>query len=111
VAQAALSQYPWPGNVRELDHVMARAALLSRTDEIHDLGLPQQPVSATPTAPAGASSAARAVLSLQEAERLAILAALQHCDGDKAEAARVLGISRTALYDKLRRHGLGAKEP
>jgi DNA-binding NtrC family response regulator len=51
------------------------------------------------------------VLSLQEAERLAILAALQHCDGDKAKAARVLGISRTALYDKLRRHGLGAKEP
>lgn len=110
MAQAALSQYPWPGNVRELDHVMARAALLSRTDEIHDLGLPQQPVSATPAAPAGASSAARVVLSLQEAERLTILAALQHCDGDKAKAARVLGISRTALYDKLRRHGLGAKE-
>jgi DNA-binding NtrC family response regulator len=45
-------------------------------------------------------------VTLREAERRAIAAALQACGGDKAKSARALGISRTALYDKLKRYGL-----
>jgi transcriptional regulator of acetoin/glycerol metabolism len=45
-------------------------------------------------------------VSLKVAERRAIVAALQACGGDKAQTARVLGISRSALYQKLERHGL-----
>lgn len=44
---------------------------------------------------------------LKEVERRAIVAALQHCGGDKAKTARALGISRTALYEKLKRFDLG----
>jgi transcriptional regulator with GAF, ATPase, and Fis domain len=103
VAKAALTNYAWPGNVRELDHLMARAALLSDREEIVDLQLPQDPRAATePAAPSPET-----VVTLKEAERCALIAALQACGGDKAKSARALGISRTALYDKIKRHGLG----
>jgi DNA-binding NtrC family response regulator len=45
------------------------------------------------------------VLTLAEAEHRTILAALAFCGGDKTKAAKTLGISRTALYEKLKRHG------
>jgi transcriptional regulator with GAF, ATPase, and Fis domain len=102
VAKAALCDYRWPGNVRELDHLIARAALLSDREEIVDLQLPR-------TAGAAAEPAAVSpdqVVTMKEAERRAIIAALQACGGDKAKTARALGISRTALYDKIKRYGL-----
>ena len=102
-AKAALRDHAWPGNVRELDHLMARAALLCDGDEVTDLQLPRGgsgAATATPTAPGE-------VLPLKEVERRAIVAALQVFDGDKAKTARGLGISRTALYDKIKRYGLG----
>ena len=103
VAAAALRAYAWPGNVRELEHVIARAALLGDRDEIVDLDLPTAPAAAV-AAPAAATPAA--VTTLKEAERHAIVAAMQACGGDKTKAARALEISRTALYEKLKRHGL-----
>jgi DNA-binding NtrC family response regulator len=110
VARAALADYRWPGNVRELEHVVARAALLCEGEEIVDLQLPRQEVLAPATAGAGegdAPAVASAVLTLKEAERRAIVVAMQACGGDKAKTARVLEISRTALYEKLKRFGLG----
>jgi DNA-binding NtrC family response regulator len=103
IARSALQSYPWPGNVRELDHVIARVALLSTADEIVDLQLPV--VAAVPAGTVG-SSAAPEVVTLKEAERRAIVVAMQACGGDKAKTARVLEISRTALYEKLKRLGL-----
>ncbi|MBL9079072.1 MAG: sigma 54-interacting transcriptional regulator [Planctomycetes bacterium] len=106
VARAALQDHAWPGNVRELDHLMARAALLCDGDEVVDLQLtPVRAVagSTTTTAPALPEQ----MLTLREAERRAIVAAMQACGGDKAKTARALGISRTALYDKLKRYELG----
>ncbi|MBL8729619.1 MAG: sigma 54-interacting transcriptional regulator [Planctomycetes bacterium] len=101
VAKAALADYGWPGNVRELDHLIARAALLCDREEILDLQLPRAAATAT-----AAPVAAEDVVTLKEAERRAMIAALQACGGDKAKTARALGISRTALYDKIKRHGL-----
>ncbi|MBX3462287.1 MAG: sigma 54-interacting transcriptional regulator [Planctomycetes bacterium] len=99
VARAALAGHRWPGNVRELEHVMARAALLSDGEEVVDLQLPRDEAAAPPTSP-------DQVATLKAVERRAILAALQACGGDKAKTARALGISRTALYEKIKRHGL-----
>ena len=99
-ARAVLRGYPWPGNVRELEHVLARASLLADGDELVDLQLPEV------AAAAGDAAVSDEVMTLQEAERRAIERAMRACGGDKAKAARALGISRTALYDKLKRHGL-----
>lgn len=101
-AIAELTSYPWPGNVRELEHVIARAALLCEGEEIVQLQLPTDRGAATPEQ----NAAPDVVLTLKEAERRTIAAAMNHHGGDKTKAAKILGISRTALYDKLKRHGL-----
>ena len=111
-AVAALEAYPWPGNVRELEHVIARAAMLCEGEVLDaDLQLPELPPAAAQDGDAqdaGATAASRRdeVVTLKEAERRAITAALRHHGGDKAKAARTLGISRTALYDKIKRLGV-----
>jgi transcriptional regulator with GAF, ATPase, and Fis domain len=113
VAKAALCDYRWPGNVRELEHVIARAALLCDGDELVDLQLPRLQAPASGGAVGGqtgagtGASALGEILTLKEAERRAIIAAMQFCGGDKAKTARILEISRTALYEKLKRFELG----
>ncbi len=113
-AMAQLQAYPWPGNVRELEHVVARAFLLADDEEIADTQLPGVDAAArtavdeiggaTTTATAGElTEATWPAIPLAEAERRTILAALEHCGGEKSAAARLLGISRTALYEKLKR--------
>jgi len=100
IAEQAIRDYDWPGNVRELEHIVARATLLTERDEITDLDLPDGPsrdshqASSSPPPP------------LKEVERQALIQAMQYCRGDKAKAARVLGVSRTTLYNKLKRHDL-----
>ena len=109
VARAALVDYAWPGNVRELEHVIARASLLCEGEEIVDLQLPRSAGAGAPRSDGavGGTEPLPPVMTLKEAERRAILAALQACGGDKAKSARTLEISRTALYEKLKRFGLG----
>ena len=122
LSEQALQQmrgYRWPGNVRELQHVVARAILLAEQEAIEDLQLPQQSVSPAATAnDAGISGSAAAVtpmvaapvawpaITLAEAERRTIIAVLEHCGGDKSATARFLDISRTALYEKLKRYDI-----
>jgi DNA-binding NtrC family response regulator len=104
----AIVGYGWPGNVRELKNTLWRATILAEGAEIRPehLGLPDESSSggagrgAAPAAPAG-------VLSLEEAERRAIAAALQHTGGNKARAATVLGIARSTLNEKLKKLGVG----
>ena len=106
--QQKLVRYPWPGNVRELEHVLARVAILSEGEELDDQQLPDpiaQAAAASGAGSAGAQPGAWPVLSMQEVEERAIRAALASTKGDKTAAAKVLGISRTALYDKLKRMG------
>ncbi|MCA8951859.1 MAG: sigma 54-interacting transcriptional regulator [Planctomycetes bacterium] len=106
VAEAAIRDYPWPGNVRELDHVMARAALLTPGTEVIDLALPRASSIAVATPGPAAASEPRAVETLKQVEKRAIVAAMQALGGDKTKVAKALGISRTALYEKLKRHGI-----
>lgn len=91
-AQRELGAYDWPGNVRELAHVMQRAALLAKAQQIEvaDLRL------------ADAHSAERLEhLTLEQAERYVIRRALEDTGGDVAAAALKLGMSRSALYRRL----------
>lgn len=123
LSEAALRQmrsYRWPGNVRELQHVVARAVLLAEGEHIDDLQLPtgSLPAAAATSADgnqatqeaatfAPSPNAAWPAISLSEAERRTIVAALHHCNGDKSATARLLDISRTALYEKLKRYEIG----
>jgi DNA-binding NtrC family response regulator len=97
-ALRALLAHPWPGNVRELDHVLERAVLMARGPGIEagDLGL---------RAAAGAGGSLEQ-MTLDEVERVLIQKALARHDGNVSEAAKTLGLSRSALYRRLERHGL-----
>jgi len=97
-AVRALLAYAWPGNVRELAHAVERAALLAEGDTVRtsDLNLRA----------AGEAGTRLEDLSLEEVERLLIQKALARFEGNVSAAAKTLGLSRSALYRRLERHGL-----
>ena len=98
LAREALRRYPWPGNVRELRNMMERAVLIELSDAIGERTL----------LPYMQEYVAAEVLNcdLRRAEAQLIRAALRQANGDKVRAAGMLGICRSALYDKMRRHGI-----
>jgi DNA-binding NtrC family response regulator len=98
-AETLLLEHAWPGNVRELRNVLERAVLLGDSDELSDDDL-----RAAGACRSRSSDVAR--VSLQEAERRHIASVLAGEDGNVVRAAEVLGLSRSALYQKLRKHGL-----
>ncbi|HSL24391.1 MAG TPA: sigma-54 dependent transcriptional regulator [Vicinamibacterales bacterium] len=104
-AQEILLRYPWPGNVRELKHTMERAVLDLDPDE-REIGAEQLPAEllADPETFLVAGAAERP--TLQELERRYIERVLRETRGKQTEAARLLGISRKALWEKRRRYGL-----
>jgi len=97
-AVEALLRYAWPGNVRELDHTIERAVLLADGGEIRvaDLAL----------APPADQAVRLDQLTLEEVEKLLVQKALSRTGGNVSEAARALGLSRSAMYRRLERHGL-----
>jgi transcriptional activator for dhaKLM operon len=99
-ARAALLAYAWPGNVRELQTVLDRLALSVEDGQI---GLEHLPASMRrPATTADRTAGEGTPISLAEAERNAIQAALQASDGNHSATARLLGISRSTLWRKLR---------
>ena len=99
-AMRAMLAHSWPGNVRELRHAVERAALLSDTERIEaeHLGLRR--------GPAGDATGRLEELTLEEAERILVQKALQRHAGNVTRAAEALGLSRSALYRRLERHGI-----
>jgi DNA-binding NtrC family response regulator len=97
-AAQALLEHPWPGNVRELKHAVERAVLLATGEYVRaqDLGL----------VPPSEASTHIDDLTLDEVEKILIEKALQRHDGNVSQAADALGLSRSALYRRLQRHGL-----
>ena len=93
-AMEALLAHTWPGNVRELEHVIERATLLAAGDEItaDDLMLRGRTDGAPPRLEE---------MTLEQVERYLIERALAAQGGNVSEAARVLGLSRSALYRRL----------
>ncbi len=96
----ALARYPWPGNLRELRNAVYRAAVMAEGDPIGLADLPAE-IREAASKGAGPLPAAAPVLSLAEAERRAIEAALAAAGGNKTRAAALLGISRDTLYRRL----------
>ena len=93
-----LQEHSWPGNVRELDHAVERAALmaLGRMIKPADLGLR-----------AGGDSPNRIEdMDLEEVERFLIKKTLARFEGNAKRAAEALGLSRSAFYRRLEKHGL-----
>jgi len=97
--EKALQLYPWPGNVRELAHVIERAVLLTAHSSLQpeDLAL-QTPAAASEPSKAGSN------LTLDELERGHIKTTLLQCQGNIADTAKRLGISRAALYRRMEKH-------
>ena len=99
-AAALLKNYEWPGNVRELSHVLERAVIVADGEEVTAEDFP------APLRAAAASSARggrRPTLAEVEADYIADT--LRAAGGNKSEAARLLGISRKSLYERLARKG------
>jgi DNA-binding NtrC family response regulator len=92
-----LLAHPWPGNVRELDHAVERAVLLTAGPRVTggDLALR-----------AGAGGPRLEELPLEEVERLLIRKALDRAGGNVSQAAKALGLSRSALYRRLEAYRL-----
>jgi DNA-binding NtrC family response regulator len=88
----------WQGNVRELNHVVERAVLLAQGDQIRPVDLALRSTRD--------SSGRLEDMSLEEVELFLIKKALAKNDGNVSHAARVLGLSRSALYRRLERYGL-----
>lgn len=101
-ALSALRHHLWPGNVRELDHVIERAVLMSTGNVVTAFDLALE---ATPDA---RLSARLEEMSLEDAERLLIKKALARFEGNANRAAEALGLSRSALYRRLQKYGLGS---
>jgi DNA-binding NtrC family response regulator len=103
-AMEVLMDYDWPGNIRELENVIERAAILCRNTiiEPQDLSLPNTPMSL----PAGshADNKIGTALPLKEIERMHIEGVLRSFRGNKAEAAKILGISLKTLYTKIQQY-------
>jgi DNA-binding NtrC family response regulator len=97
-ATQLLEEHPWPGNVRELDHAVERAALMAQGPLVKpaDLGLR-----------AGGEATPRLEeMNLEDVERFLIKKTLARCDGNAMKAAEALGLSRSAFYRRLEKHGL-----
>jgi transcriptional regulator with GAF, ATPase, and Fis domain len=121
-ALAKLREYNWPGNVRELENIIERGMILARGAPLAathlDFGRRAQsanqsgsvPSIATvaPSAPTSAPSEDGKSLAerLLESERKEIVAAVEKSRGNIASASRLLGINRSTLYYRLRKHGL-----
>lgn len=96
-----LQVYNWPGNVRELRNVLERAVIVRPDGEISEADIILGSKSL-----ASETSRAEETLNLGEMEKRMIEKVLQLTGGNKSEAARILGITRRALYGRLERHGL-----
>jgi DNA-binding NtrC family response regulator len=98
-ARTTLLAHSWPGNVRELDHAVERGVLMGRGGWVRaqDLGLQN--------APPAAAAVRVEDLPLEEVEKMLIQKALARY-GNVSQAAQALGLSRSALYRRLEKHGL-----
>jgi DNA-binding NtrC family response regulator len=108
----ALAEYSWPGNVRELEHVMERAAVLCTgstitTDHLsYELSLPETNAEKNSTAADNDLSLSPEPIDENESEQDRIVRILTKCGGNKAKAARLLGIDRSTLYRKMRLYNI-----
>jgi transcriptional regulator of acetoin/glycerol metabolism len=96
--------YDWPGNVRELENCLERACAFTTDPVIHLGDLPREISQLEGTTPAGNGNGPSRIVPMSELERQTILNAIVQLNGDKLQAARLLGIGKTTLYRKLKEY-------
>ncbi|HMF13551.1 MAG TPA: sigma 54-interacting transcriptional regulator, partial [Gemmataceae bacterium] len=113
-AMTRLKGYHWPGNIRQLENVVERAVVIVEGTTITEAELPLE-VQEAATGPPGTeeSDSVHASVGIQgeraeraRVERERLVRALAAASGNKAEAARVLGLKRSTLISRLKKHGL-----
>jgi transcriptional regulator with GAF, ATPase, and Fis domain len=98
-----LKNYPWPGNVREIENCMERAVIVAAGRTITEKDLPE--AIRAHTSPDQISNVELTIpMNMEEVERVMINKTLIFTNGDKAKAARLLGIGRKTLYRKLEQY-------
>ncbi len=97
-AEAVLLAYRWPGNVRELENAVERAMVVGKGPA---LGVRDLPLAVGDTSADEPQARSLAALEKDHVARV-----LRDCDGNVTQAAKVLGIDRATLYNKLKRYGL-----
>jgi DNA-binding NtrC family response regulator len=105
-AWQCLRSYSWPGNVREVKNVIQRAVLMAKGGELTADLLPLRVRAAAEANPTVQPHSIYAGMTLDAVEKEFMLMTLAVTKGNKKETAEKLGISRRALYDKLKKHGL-----
>lgn len=109
-----LADYHWPGNVRELENVIERALILSPDKNVIDVpqldfgprGQQQPPDKVAVSSEDTASREQSLVTKLRTTEKQEIISAVDEANGNIAKAARSLGINRSTLYYRMKKHGL-----
>ncbi|MCL7748489.1 sigma-54 interaction domain-containing protein [Halalkalibacter alkaliphilus] len=105
-ALSDLKKYSWPGNVRELENVMERATLLAE-DIITSIHLPKH-ISSTHTITNNSTCIQNEIgetsMEWEKVEHQLIVDTLEKANNNKSKTAKILGISRSALYDKLKKY-------
>ena len=99
-AMRALSEYHWPGNVRELQHVIERAVILGDSNSLQPEEILSKPSITTN------GDGVDSDRSLDEVEKRHIELIIKKHDGNVSAAAKELGLTRTALYRRIRKHGI-----
>lgn len=110
-ALKALLGYDWPGNVRELENCLERTYAFTSGPLIHISDLPREvakvPVAESSNGNGSGNGDHRAkIIPIAELEKQTILNAIAELNGDKLQAARLLGIGKTTLYRKLKDYAL-----
>ena len=99
-AELAIANYAWPGNIRELSNALEYAIIMGDSPSIEFKDLPPELQGEGPI------ESIRPEVNHQQSERGTILRALATYQGNRGEAAKLLGISRATLWRKMKQHGL-----
>lgn len=105
-AAERLLNYGWPGNVRELRNVMERAVLLTRYEKVAVEDLPEKIRDYRSDQVVLGGAGPDELMTLEEVDRRYILHVLHSVGGNKAQAARILGLDRKTLYRKLSQYDI-----
>jgi two-component system response regulator HydG len=106
-ALVVMQRYDWPGNIRQLENVLERASAFCDGQCIDAADLPRELTEdSLPLEDAGSEKLNLANMPLRDLERAALIQTLRAADGNKAEAARRLGVTEKSVYNKLKRFGL-----
>lgn len=105
-AITALETYDYPGNVRELENIIERAVALADGNTIEIYDLPKEIVSRIGLNLSNESVPIYVGDTIESAEKKLILATLDHCDFNKRQTAKILGLSERHLYNKLNQYEL-----